>query len=219
MVIVDVQHLCYDNAPYGGRRRRPLVRLLPLAPVSFDPSPNQSVATATLRDITGQRGGGHNVVVMLPSSVLEPAALLHAYPRPCHLRHHTGCGRSAGTPSPSVPEAYAWASDRVAPAASGYDSANQALEAFPTTYSPPLGSLQGQGLYQSQLIYSLNGSNIGADLSEFQTFGGLIPTEPRAHGRTAPPPGRYRRGNSGCGRPRSTATTCWPSGDTDSTWW
>jgi hypothetical protein len=41
--------------------------------------------------------------------------------------------------------------------------------------TPPLGSLQGRGLYQSQLIYSLNGSDISADVSAFGTYSGLIP--------------------------------------------
>jgi hypothetical protein len=87
-----------------------------------------------------------------------------------------GAPTQPGAPSPSIPEAYAWASS-VAPASpSDYDSANQALEAFPTTYSPPLGSLQGKGLYQSQLIYSLS-SNVSADLTMFETFGGLIPVK------------------------------------------
>ena len=186
VVIVDVQHLCYDNAPSAADDVDLWSDFSPLARVSFDPSPNQSVATATLRDITGQRGGGHNVVVMLPSSVLEPAALLHTFHVHATFVTTPGAAVAPGTPSPSVPEAYAWASAVSPTAASGYDSANEALEAFPTTYSPPLGSLQGQGLYQSQLIYSLNGSNIGADLSEFQTFGGLIPTDksPRADGAT-----------------------------------
>jgi hypothetical protein len=186
VVIVDVQHLCYDNAPSAADDVDLWSDFSPLARVSFDPSPNQSVATATLRDITGQRGGGHNVVVMLPSSVLEPVALLHTFHVHATFVTTPGAAAAPGTPSPSVPEAYAWASAVSPTAASGYDSANEALEAFPTTYSPPLGSLQGQGLYQSQLIYSLNGSNIGADLSEFQTFGGLIPTDksPRADGAT-----------------------------------
>jgi hypothetical protein len=70
---------------------------------------------------------------------------------------------------------------------SDYDAANQALEQFPITYSPPLGGLEGQGLYQSQLIYSLNGSNIGDDLAEFEQFGGLIPAlHPHRAGTASP---------------------------------
>ena len=182
VVIVDVQHLCYDNAPTAADDVDLWSAFSPLARVSFDPSRDQSVATATLHDITGQRGGGHNVVLMLPSSVLQPATLLNTFHVHATFVTTPGAAVGPGTPSPSVPEAYAWASAVSPTSPSAYDSANQALEAFPTTYSPPLGGLQGQGLYQSQLIYSLNGSNIGEDLTEFQTFGGLIPTDksPRA---------------------------------------
>jgi hypothetical protein len=172
--VVDVQHLCYDNSPTPVDDADLWSEFSPLAPVSYDPI-QQSVATATLGDITGQRGGGHNVVIMLPSSVLQPATLLNTYHVHATFVTTPGATPVAGAPTPSVPEAYAWASS-VSPASpSDYVAANQALEQFPTTYSPPLGSLRGRGLYQSQLIYSLNGSNIGADLSEFEQFSGLIP--------------------------------------------
>ncbi len=174
VVIVDVQHLCYDNSPTPADDAELWSEFSPLAPVSYDPD-QQSVATATLRDITGQRGDGHNVVLMLPSSVAQPTTLLNTFHVHATFVTTPGAPPLPGGPTPSVPEAYAWASSVSPASASGYDAANQALEQFPTTYSPPLGSLRGQGLYQSQLIYSLNGSNIGADLSEFQQFGGLIP--------------------------------------------
>jgi hypothetical protein len=175
VVIVDVQHLCYDNAPTAADDASLWSAFSPLAPVSFDPTKGHSVATATLHDITHQRGGGHNVVLMLPSSVLQPATLLRADHVHATFVTTPGAAPQPGAPSPSVPEAYAWAST-VSPASpSDYESANRLLEAFPLTFSPPLGSLQGRGLYQSQLIYSLNGSNIDADLSAFKTYGGLIP--------------------------------------------
>lgn len=174
VVIVDVQHLCYDNSPTTADDADLWSEFSALASVSYDPG-QQSVATATLRDITCQRGGGHNVVLMLPSSVLQPTTLLDTYHVHATFVTTPGASPVPGAPTPSVPEAYAWASNVSPASASDYDAANQALEQFPTTYSPPLGSLQGRGLYQSQLIYSLNGSNIGADLSEFEKFGGLIP--------------------------------------------
>jgi len=175
VVIVDVQHLCYDNAPTAADDADLWSDFAPLGPVSYKPSKDYSVATATLRHITHQLGGGHNVVLMLPDSVLQPATLLQT--DHVHATFVTAPGEPVppGTPTPSIPEAYAWASSVSPTSASDYDSANEALEAFPTTYAPPLGSLQGTGLYQSQLIYSLNGSNLGADLTMFETFGGLIP--------------------------------------------
>jgi hypothetical protein len=173
VVIVDVQHLCYDNSPTSADDADLWSEFSPLASLSYDPN-QQSVATATLRDITSQRGGGHNVVLMVPSSVLQPTTLLNTYHVHATFVTTPGATPVPGSPTPSVPEAYAWASS-VSPASpSGYDAANQALEQFPTTYSPPLGSLRGRGLYQSQLIYSLS-SNIATDLSQFEQFGGLIP--------------------------------------------
>lgn len=186
VVVVDVQHLCYDNSPTPADDAALWSEFSPLAPVSYDPS-QQSVATATLHDITWQRGGGHNVVVMLPSSVLQPATLLDTYHVHATFVTTPGAAPVPGAPTPSVPEAYAWASS-VSPAApSDYVSANQDLAQFPLTYSPPLGSLRRRGLYQSQLIYSLNGSNIAADLSEFEQFGGLIPAlHPHRAGTASP---------------------------------
>jgi hypothetical protein len=74
---------------------------------------------------------------------------------------------------------------------SGYGTANHALESFPTTYTPPLGSLDQTGLYQSQLIYSLNGSNLSADVKMFARFSGLIPSSPSSAG-TGGSPGSLR---------------------------
>jgi hypothetical protein len=187
VVIVDVQHLCYDNAPDSAADTSLWSDFAPLAGVSFDPSQGHSVATATLRDITVQHGGGHNVVLMLPNSVLQPATLLDTFHVHATFVSNPAAAPPSGAPSPEVPEAYAWAST-VSPASpSDYTSANQALEAFPTTFSPPLGSLRGKGLYQSQLIYSLS-SDITADLAAFKTFGGLIPASPGASPGSAAPP-------------------------------
>jgi hypothetical protein len=178
VVIVDIQHLCYDNAPTTGDDVSLWSAFSPLAPVSFDPTTTRSVARATVRDITHQRGGGHNVVLMLPVSVLQPATLLHADHVHATFVTPPGAAPQPGAPSPTVPEAYAWASTVSPSSPSDAVSANHALEAFPFSYAPPLGSLQGKGLYQSQLIYSLSGSNLTADVSAFTTFGGLIPEIP-----------------------------------------
>jgi hypothetical protein len=114
---------------------------------------------------------------MVPSSVLQPQALAAAG---VHATFVTtpGAPPTPGAPTPSVPEEYAWASTVSPTGPSDYDAANRALAAFPYTTSPPLGSLRGRGLYQSQLIYSLNSSDIDADVSAFETFSGLIPDTP-----------------------------------------
>lgn len=177
VVIIDVQHLCYDNSPTPAEDRELWSEFSILAPVTFDPA-GTTVAESTLHDITSQGGGGHNVVLMLPSSVLQPDVLLSVDHVHATFVTTPGATSAAGSPTPSVPEAYAWAST-VAPASpADYGSANHELEAFPTTFSPPLGSLQGTGLYQAQLIYSLSGSDVNADAAMFAAFSGLIPTSP-----------------------------------------
>jgi hypothetical protein len=186
VVIVDVQHLCYDNAPTAAADTSLWSEFAPLAAVTFDPTQGHSVATATLHEITDQRGGGHNVVLMLPNSVLQPATLLGTFHVHATFVSDPGAARPADAPAPEVPEAYAWAST-VGPASpSDYTAANHALEAFPTTFAPPLGSLRGKGLYQSQLIYSLS-SEVTADLAAFQKFGGLIPAGPGTGAGTPTP--------------------------------
>jgi hypothetical protein len=175
VVIVDVQHLCYDNSPSTAEDLDLWSDFSVLAPVIFDPG-TRSVADSTLRDIT--REEGHNVVLMLPSYVLQPGVLLTVDHVPATFVTIPGASSTPGGPVPSVPEAYAWPSAVSPSSSSGYDIANHELESFPTTYSPPIGALRQKGLYQSQLIYSLNGSNLSADVSRFTRFSGLIPSSP-----------------------------------------
>jgi hypothetical protein len=182
VVVIDVQHLCYDNSPNSADDRALWSDFSVLAPVLFDPDAGTSVAASTLHDITEQSGGGHNVVLMLPSSVREPAVLSTV--DHVEATFVTTPGTAA---APNMPEAYAWAST-VSPASpAAYDAANHALEAFPTTYAPALGSLQGSGLYQSQIIYSLSSSNVSADASMFASFSGLIPASPNTAGKSSGP--------------------------------
>jgi len=182
VVIIDVQHLCYDNSPNSADDRSLWSDFSVLAPVLFHPDAGTSVAASTLRDITGQRGGGHNVVLMLPSSVRQPDVLSTVDHVDATFVTTPGAAAPPGTPTPTMPEAYAWAST-VSPASpTAYDAANHALEAFPTTYVPHLGTLQGSGLYQSQIIYSLSSSNVSADASMFASFSGLIPASPESAG-------------------------------------
>ena len=185
VVIIDVQHLCYDNSPTASDDTELWSELSVLAPVVFDPTAGTSLAATTLHDITSQRGGGHNVVVVLPDSVKQPEVLSEVDHVQATFVTTPGSSPPAGAPAPSMPEAYAWAST-VSPASAGtYDAANHALEIFPTKYSPALGSLQGAGFYQSQIIYSLSGSNLNADVAMFGSFSGLIPSSAGTAGATA----------------------------------
>ena len=189
VVIIDVQHLCYDNSPTSNDDRALWSDFSVLAPVVFDPISGTSVAASTLRAITSQRGGGHNVVLMLPSSVLEPDVLSKVDHVDATFVTTPGSKIPAGAPSPSIPEAYAWASTISPASPSEYGSANHALESFPTTFVPSLGTLRGNGLYQSQIIYSLSGSNVSADATMFASFSGLIPLSPDAG---SPPQGSHQ---------------------------
>lgn len=185
VVIIDVQHLCYDNSPTASDDRELWSELSVVAPVVFDPMAGTSLAATTLHDITSQRGSGHNVVLVLPDSVMQPEVLSEVDHVQATFVTTPGTSSSVGAPTPSIPEAYAWAST-VSPASAGaYDAANHALETFPTKYSPALGSLRGTGLYQSQIIYSLSGSNLSADAAMFGSFSGLIPSSPDTPGATA----------------------------------
>jgi hypothetical protein len=136
-------------------------------------------AAATLGGITRQSGGGHNVLLMLPAYSRQTSVLLsvdHVHATfvtdPTAPKPSTGSSSMTGK---MMTETYAWAS-RVSPTRPAeYVAANHALAAFPSTLAPPLGSLKGRGLYQAQLIYSLSGSDIAADLSAFTHFSGLVP--------------------------------------------
>ncbi len=186
VVVIDVQHLCYDNSPTTADDLDLWSDFSVLSPVTFDPA-GKSVAESTLGEITSDHGGVHNVVLMLPSSVLQPAVLSSVDRVHATFVTSPGPGATAHVPAPSIPEAYAWASTVSPSTAAGYDAANHALESFPTTYTPPLGSLEQTGLYQSQLIYSLNGSNLSADVRMFARFSGLIPSSPSSAGSGGSP--------------------------------
>ena len=183
VVLADVQHLCYDNHPTQADERALWADFAPLAPVSYDPLRGRPVSTATLGGITGQ--GGRNVVVLLPSSVRQPSVLTGKIG--VHATFTTDPGTSSGPhPVPSVPERYAWASTVAPSSAAGFDAANRALAAYPTTLHPPLGAMAGTGLFQAQLIYSLSSSDLSAELDIFRSFAGLIPPGPGAPPATQP---------------------------------
>jgi hypothetical protein len=55
-----------------------------------------------------------------------------------------------------------------------FSAANAHLGTFPTTADPPLGSLQGKGLYVSKLAYELRGVPASTQSTIFAAFVGLI---------------------------------------------
>ncbi len=187
VVLADVQHLCYDNAPDRSAELALWEDFAALGPVSYDPVAGAPVGRATLGGIAHQGGGGHNVVVLLPGSVRRTGDLLHRYGVHASFVTAPGAQPARRGPSPTVPEAYAWASTVSPSSPSAYDAANAALATFPLAYSPPLGSLMGTGIYQAQLIYSLNSSDLQRELATFQTFGGLIPVGAGSSGQSGNP--------------------------------
>ena len=184
-VVVDVQHLCYDNHPTAGDERALWAAFAPLSRVSYDPGRTGPVATTTLGAITGRAAGGRNVVVLVPASVHQAGLLGGRYG--VHATFITDPGSSGrSAPQPAMPEVYAWASTVSPSAPSELDGTNRALAVYPTTLHPALGQLAGRGLFQAQLLYSLNSTDLSAELDTFRAFSGLIPAaDPPAGGSPA----------------------------------
>jgi hypothetical protein len=58
-----------------------------------------------------------------------------------------------------------------------FGTANTDLKSYPTSANPPLGSLQGKGLYVSKLAYELRGASPAAQSEILKSFVGLIASE------------------------------------------
>ncbi|HEV2360558.1 MAG TPA: hypothetical protein VGS21_02540 [Acidimicrobiales bacterium] len=173
-VVIDVQHLCYDNAPTPADDAALWADFAPLAPVSFDATSALTPANVALGQLTGTRGRAHNVVLVLPDYSVDAPALA-AYGVHATFSYPPGSPPGPGGLSPAIPEEYAWPSSVTPTARDQYSSANEALAQYPQSISPVLGSLQGSGIYQSQLIYSEDGSNINQLIYLVEHFSGLIP--------------------------------------------
>jgi hypothetical protein len=179
VVIVEFSNVCYDNAngitaegllsnlatpsnvPGGGNAT--------LAEVAYNAGPlSRSFATTTIDQVVEQGGGGHNVVVLMPSTVKYKQALTTRY----HV-NPVFTVRVGTTPTGSprgLPVAVSDAA--VTPITnSKIAAANSQLARAPVSAEPALGSLVGRGLYEVLLAYAFAPSE---QKTLFKTFGGLI---------------------------------------------
>lgn len=174
IVILDFQHICYDNSPSPAEADTFVTDLNTPSPNSgksvcdlafrLPARPGAALAASTIEEI---RAEGRNLIVLFAKDEIQPeqkAAL-----------DENACAFYA-TDTPSEPQdvemVHAWPSN-VGPTWSGslcndapdFGAANEALLDYPLQLDPPLGSLKGgKGLYQSQLIYSLTSSTPILDL-------------------------------------------------------
>ena len=99
VVVIDVQHLCYDNSPTAADDLDLWSDFSVLAPVIFDPG-TRSVADSTLRDITGDKGPQRRAHAAELGAAARSA--LDRRPRAGHLCHQSRCElfRCAGPVGP-----------------------------------------------------------------------------------------------------------------------
>lgn len=175
-VVVDLSTICYDHNPtpavYRGLWANFATKSVEgsgpvtLANVAARPSAfGGSLATATLADLSHDR---HNVVVLVPAGAKDLSALRNQFHVDPVLTAQPGAtGRALLQVERSDP--------RVAPTSpTDFQSANTSLAAFPKDATPPLGSLQGKGIYVSKLAYELKGASSAVQSAVFSNFVGLV---------------------------------------------
>jgi len=178
VVIVDLRNVCY------GDRSDPAIAAglfsnfttpsnvgggsTTLADVAYDAGTSSAAfASATIGEVVGQDGGGHNVVIMLPGSVTDLKSLESRYH--VHVVVTENASSDAGS-SDALPLAFSNA--EVTPTSgSEVPAANQSLASHPASTSPAQGSLVGVGFYVAQLAYQFDPAQQAALLAG---FGGLI---------------------------------------------
>ncbi len=196
VVVVDLGHVCADGAPPSIERAlwKAIADNVSLASTAHGRSLSSvmydagatgapSLGQLTLDDVVHQGGGGHNVVLLVPSGVAQRSAIrgiLHADPYfvgPVS-RYSSGSGTST----------VAFSSTGVAPTTpAGYTAANQTIAHQATTSVPAVGSLAGKGLYVSPIAYDLSSASPAERSALFTTFGGLIVSTTAPGGATLPP--------------------------------
>ncbi len=178
-VIVDLSTICYDHKPtaavdeglWANFATKSAEGAGPhtLADVATNPASfGGSLASATLGDLTR---AGHNVTVLIPATAPDSKVLSTSY--------HVEPVRTTSPKATSKGSAVVEHSDpTVAPTSPvQFATANTALESFPTTSDPPLGSLQGKGVYVGKVAYELQGASPAAQASIFSAFVGLIASQ------------------------------------------
>jgi len=189
-VFVDLRTICYDHDPtptdeagLWANFATPSTQgtsMVTIKDVAFNPSSlgDGSLATATLGAITGQGGGGHNVVVLVPAGSPKLSVLTRQYGvHPVSTVENDGAGHSSGTTV--VLDRYA---NGVAPTTSSdFEAANRTLEASPLATDPALGSQVGTGITVVPLVYDFDTAEALQQATLLTSFGGLInPSIPTA---------------------------------------
>jgi hypothetical protein len=182
VVVVDFRMICQNSAPAAIERAlwddvASSVSLAnhgagapSLESVLYDASARggPGLGSLTIHDVVHADGGGHNVVLLVPSDAPARsymARTLQAQPYLVGSRAATVSFTDTGVAPTSV---------------SGYGAANQAIEHGARTAATPIGSLAGKGLYVSPIAYDLGASSLtsAATSALYSTFGGLVTPAP-----------------------------------------
>jgi hypothetical protein len=175
-VVVDVSTVCYDHTPTLAVDKGLWANFatkstegagpLTLADVAANPTSfGGSLANATLREIGRTK---RNVVVLVPSTAKDVQAL--------QAVDHIDAVRTAlpGRISRGLIEVE-HSDPRFAPTSpAAFSTATHGLARFPTSANPPLGTLQGHGLYVSKLAYELKGASAQEQGQVMSSFVGLV---------------------------------------------
>jgi hypothetical protein len=148
-VFVDLRTICYDHQPTRADDEGLWANFATASDeaggsstinqVAFDATSlgARSLATATLATVTGQGGGGHNVVVLVPAGARDPGVLTTRY----HVHPVTTVAPGSRGAASGTTVGLEESAPGVAPTTSdGFEAANHALEAYPRAAHPAWGS-------------------------------------------------------------------------------
>lgn len=195
VVILRLGRICYDNRPDSAEQAGLWTEFatssslgrstVTLAKVAYDArqAPDDTPALATIDDVVGQHGGGHNVVVLLPASAVD---LLDLDAEGVYPGVYPVSGAAVGPATRSGAVALTTLGDApvagIAPTTgSAVGNAVAALETRPETASPSLGSLVGKGFFVATVGYDFDGLSPAAKKLLFGSFGGLVVSDMPAH--------------------------------------
>jgi hypothetical protein len=176
VVVVDLSKICSDPTATAAVDRGLWTNFATKSTVGAGPlsladvaasstSFGGSLANATLREFGRAK---RNVVVLVPSTAKD----LHTL----QTEDHIDAARTV--PPGRIPRGVTeveHSDPRLAPTSpAAFSTATQGLATFPTSANPPLGALQGHGLYVSKLAYELNGSSTQVQSQVMSSFVGLV---------------------------------------------
>ena len=179
MIVVDFRNVCYDNDPTDAIAKGLFSNFTTrsdegggtttLRDVAYSaPAQSSLFASATIDEVIHQGGGGHNVVVLMPSDVRAASSLSSV--EHVHAVFTAPAGSNGTSTNRTLPMARSLTA--TAPTSSTlFSSSNALLQSAPTTAKPALGSMAGKGLFEAGLTYTFD---LAAATPLVATFGGLI---------------------------------------------